>query len=398
MKTLILILLLAVTAYAKDPGFDTFIAQLNNSAPDKRAGLVEKYMAAIGSTPIIEGKDKVHFVWYGKADTVKVEGELQKAWAIPAILSKIDCGEKDFFHISYTVPADAILQYGFIVDGKSILDPKSTNFAQGFDFGDRNFFSMPEFKPSPNLANRHGINKGQVMQWTYKTKHEMFTNQPIWIYLPYGYSKEKKYPALYVLDGIGSLYSRPFLNVINNLIHDGKIEPIVVVFTNFEDRWNEYVEHSPEYAKFMAEEIVPFIGKNFSVEDSPDKRGIIGASASGHGAAVIGLRHSDVFGNVASQGGGAGGYPGLNPKANEALDVYLTRKDKYPLRRFYTEVGAFDLEFPRDKIVFAEGVYQFNGRLKENNIPFEFNKVNSGHNSTIWDQSLDRILLSFFGK
>jgi enterochelin esterase-like enzyme len=396
MKTLILLMFMAGTAYANNPAFDSFITQLNKTSLEKRAALAEKYMAAVASTPLIEGKDKVHFIWYGKADTVKIDGELQRA--VPAVLNKIDCGVNDFFHISYTVPSDAILQYDLIVDGKSVLDTKNPKLQQGFDFGERNFFSMPGYVTSPYVGNRPGINKGRVTQFTFRTKHEMFTNQPIWVYMPYGYSEDKKYPTLYVLDGIGALYSRPFLNVINNLIYDGKIEPIVVVFTNFEDRWNDYVERSPEYAKFMAEEIVPFIGKNFSVADSPDKRGIIGASASGHGAAVIGLRHSDVFGNVASQGGGAGGYPGLNPKANEALDVYLTKKDKYPLRRFYTEVGAYDLEFPRDKIVFAEGVYQINSRLKENNIPFEFNKVNSGHNVTIWDQYLDRILLSFFGK
>jgi enterochelin esterase family protein len=338
----------------------------------------------------------VHFVWYGKADTVKIGGELQRARL--TVLNKIECGEKDFFHISYTVPSDALFQYGLVVDGNGITDPRNKTFTQGFDFTDRNYFSMPGFKLSPNLANRYGINKGRVMQWTYKTKHEMFTNQPIWIYLPYGYSQDKKFPVLYVLDGIGALYSRPFLNVANNLIHDGKIEPTVIVFTNFEDRWNDYVEKSPEYAKFMVEEIVPFIEKNLSVANTPDKRGIIGASASGHGAAIIGLRYPDVFGNIASQGGGAGGYPGLNPKANEALDVYLTKKDKYPLRNFYTEVGAYDLEFPQDKIVFADGVEQFNKRLKENNIPFEFNRVNSGHNSIIWDQGLDRIFMSFYGK
>jgi enterochelin esterase-like enzyme len=143
---------------------------------------------------------------------------------------------------------------------------------------------------------------------------------------------------------------------------------------------------------------VPFIEKNFRVSNASEKRGIMGVSASGHGAIVTALRHSDVFGNVASQGGGAGGYPGLNPLANAALDIYLTKKDKYPLRKIYSEVGNYDLEFPDQKIIFSDGAEQFHVRLKENGIDHVFRKVNSGHNATIWNQNLDKILILFFGK
>ena len=108
--------------------------------------------------------------------------------------------------------------------------------------------------------------------------------------------------------------------------------------------------------------------------------------------------HPDVFGNVASQGGGAGGYPGLNPIANEALDAYLKKKDTSPLRKIYTEVGSYDLEFPEEKIIFADGVEQFNKRLTENKIDYVFKKISGGHNSTVWDQNLDKILVMFFGK
>ena len=194
------------------------------------------------------------------------------------------------------------------------------------------------------------------------------------------------------------MYTRPLINLVNNLIHDKKIDPIVMVFVGVEDRWTEYVSQSKEYARLITGELVPFIEKNFSVADTPDKRAVIGASASGHGAIITAFFHPDVFGNVASQGGGAGGYPGLNPIANEALDEYLKKKDTTPLRKIYTEVGTFDLEFPEDKIVFADGVDQFNKRLTENKIDYVFNKVVGGHNSTIWDQNLDKIMMMFFGK
>jgi enterochelin esterase-like enzyme len=382
----------------KNQTFEDFLQALNKTDVTKRQALVDQYIKKIDKTPVTEGKDRVHFVWFGKADTVKIEGELQTSWAIPEVMTKVDCGANDLFYTSYTVPSNAMLQYLLIIDGQRSLDPKNPKTIPGFDFTDRNFFTMPDYVESLNLKNRSGINKGSVTQLLFKTTHAPFTDQPISIYMPPGYSKEKKYPVLYVYDGVSALYSRPYLNVVNNLIHDKMIEPIVVVFVNFEDRWREYVAESKEFAKLMAEEMVPFIEKSFGVANTSDKRAIMGASASGHAAIVAALLHPEVFGNVASQGGGAGGYPGLNPIANEALDGYLKKKDTTPLRTIYTEVGTFDLEFPQDKIVFSDGVDQFNKRLTENKIDYVFNKVVGGHNSTVWDQNLDKILVMFFGK
>ena len=184
----------------------------------KRSSLVTKYLAKAGATPIIEGNEKVHFVWFGKADTLKVEGELQRSWAIPQVMTRIDCGEEDLFYVSYTLRADAVIEYRFIADGKSVLDQKNPRVSQGFDFSDRNFFTMPKFVASPYLKVRYGISKGVVNQWVFKTDHSPFSNLPIWIYTPFGYSKDTTYPVLYVLDGPPMVYARPFLNVVNNLI------------------------------------------------------------------------------------------------------------------------------------------------------------------------------------
>jgi enterochelin esterase-like enzyme len=381
----------------KNSGFDDFIKTLEKTAAGNRQKVTEQFMGKIDRTPIIEG-GRVHFVWFGNADTVLIEGELQNSWAIPKMMTKIDCGAKDLFHVSYTVPADAFLQYLFRIDGQKIVDIKNPRVSKGFDFTDRNFFSMPGYVESVNLKDRHDIGKGSVVQWIFRTQHAPFTNMPIWIYTPYGYSKDKKYPVLYVYDGSSTVYTRPLINVVNNLIHDQAIEPIVMVFVGVEDRWTEYVSESKEFAKLITEELVPFVEKNFGVANTADKRGIVGASASGHGAIVTAMFHPDVFGNVASQGGGAGGYPGLNPIANEALDAYLQKKDTSPLRKIYTEVGSYDLEFPEEKIIFADGVDQFNKRLTENKIDYVFRKVTGGHNSAIWDQNLDNILILFFGR
>src|SRR5687767_12484398 len=87
--------------------FEAFVRSLDKAAEGKRSALVKQYLGKVTSTPIIEGKEKVHFVWFGKADTVRIIGELQTAWAIPQLMTRVRCGEEDFFYFSYTVPSNA---------------------------------------------------------------------------------------------------------------------------------------------------------------------------------------------------------------------------------------------------------------------------------------------------
>ncbi|WP_257667920.1 alpha/beta hydrolase [Parapedobacter tibetensis] len=379
--------------------FEAFIQKLEERPVAERSLLVDRYLSEIKSTPIIEGKQNVHFVWYGDAEKLEIEGDLQKSWTTPETLNRIDCGNRDFFHISYTIPSDAILEYRFIADGKKVMDLNNPQVTQSFDYGDRNIFSMPGFVRSPYIDTRHDIEKGITSRWVFKTDTPLFSDRLIWVYTPYNYTKDKEYPVLYVHDGMWAMYLRPFINVVDNLIYDEKIEPIVVVFVAFEDRSNEYISQSADYAKMIVEEMIPFVEENFRVSSSPDKRGIIGASAGGHSAIVTAFRHPDFFGNVSSQGGGTGSYPLLmNKLANEALDVYLTKKDKYPLKNIYTEVGTYDLEFPEEKSKFLDGGRQFHDRLEEYQIDHVYKEVNSGHTGAMWDQSLDDILIQFYGK
>ena len=57
------------------------------------------------------------------------------------------------------------------------------------------------------------------------------------VYTPPGYSKEKKYPVLYLLHGIGGdetewqRFARPNI-LLDNLLAEGKIAPMIVVMPN----------------------------------------------------------------------------------------------------------------------------------------------------------------------
>jgi enterochelin esterase-like enzyme len=85
---------------------------------------------------------------------------------------------------------------------------------------------------------REGVEKGKVDTVSYDSK-TVGASRAMLVYTPPGYSKDKKYPVFYLLPGSGQSersWTEPNngrANVIlDNLIADKKIEPMIVVFAN----------------------------------------------------------------------------------------------------------------------------------------------------------------------
>ena len=92
--------------------------------------------------------------------------------------------------------------------------------------------------------------------------------------------------------------------VVENLIAASKIPPTVAVFVNTsgERRLNDLIPN-PQFADFMAKELVPWVRSRYHVTSDPAKIVVGGFSAGGLAAAYMGLRHPQVFGKVLSQSG-----------------------------------------------------------------------------------------------
>jgi enterochelin esterase-like enzyme len=106
------------------------------------------------------------------------------------------------------VPSDALLEYRFLVDGKPQLDGRNPNVTPNFEFRDRNFLTMPNFVASAHTKARYGIDKGTTSRLVFKTNTAPFTDHLVWVYTPYGYTKDKSYSVLFVYDGQWSLEDR----------------------------------------------------------------------------------------------------------------------------------------------------------------------------------------------
>jgi enterochelin esterase-like enzyme len=114
-------------------------------------------------------------------------------------------------------------------------DRAKANFARPIELAPDDVRAFPE-APEGYRAPRADIAHGRVEAFEYDST-VTGTRRKANVYLPAGYSAEKKYPVLYLLHGIGgdpyewTGYIKADI-ILDNLIADGKVVPMVVVMPN----------------------------------------------------------------------------------------------------------------------------------------------------------------------
>ena len=155
---------------------------------------------------------------------------------------------------------------------------------------------------SESIHTKRTIIKKQISsQWLTKTRG-------IRIYLPPGYNVLNVYPVIYCQDGEQFLNFGRIATRATELIMDEEISPVIIVGVDV-DLSLRTSEYAPEgdrfvaYCRFFAEELVPFIEKEFSVSSSVEGRILAGDSLGATVALHLALDYPDVFHNVLSFSG-----------------------------------------------------------------------------------------------
>lgn len=156
---------------------------------------------------------------------------------------------------------------------------------------------------------RTEIAHGKIDTISYASKTVGTTRRAI-IYTPPGYSKNNKYPVLYLLHGIGG-DEKEWLNggkpqvILDNLYADKKIEPMIVVMPNGramkDDRAGGNIFDSIKVQAFatfendLLNDLIPFIEKKYSVLTDREHRAIAGLSMGGGQSLNFGLGNLGKF-------------------------------------------------------------------------------------------------------
>jgi enterochelin esterase-like enzyme len=210
-----------------------------------------------------------------------------------------------------------------------------------------------------------------------------------------GFSKDQRYPVLYLLHGIGGDENEWARNgapdiILDNLYVDKKVVPMIVVLPNGRaskdlTARDPIPKQSPAFARFEQElltDLIPFIEKNYPVRADRESRALFGLSMGGGQALNFGLGHLDTFAWV----GGFSSAPNTRPPAELIQDH---EKAAATLRLLYVSCGDKDGLFR-----ISQGVHRM---LEEKKVPHVYRVIpNGGHDFRVWKDDLYQIAQRIF--
>jgi enterochelin esterase-like enzyme len=214
------------------------------------------------------------------------------------------------------------------------------------------------------------------------------TRRKAQVYLPSGYSSQKRYPVLYLLHGIGGNEHEwtdyvKAQAIIDNLIAAGRAAPMIVVLPNgramVDDRppANPFnPENVKAFANFEGDllgSLIPAIQARYSTLSDREHRALAGLSMGGGQALNFGLGHLDTFAWL----GAFSPAPNTEPAAELLPDPNAARAR---LKLLYLSCGNKD-----GLINFSQAVHVY---AKQHNIPHIWNVDDHAHDGETWGSNL----------
>jgi enterochelin esterase family protein len=362
---------------ATSPSIETLIGRVEAAKPVEVDAEISSFIQENqDGLPLIEDS-LVTFIYNGTvALRATVPSDINRWDTKVHVMHRL--GETDLHYLTLVMPMDARIDYKFYVDGLWMLDPLNDKTVRG-GFGDNSAFAMPLYEPSPEIEYVDSIPHGTVDEHSFNSGI-ISGARKVQVYLPPGYKAGGDYPMVVVQDGGEYITLASMVNVLDNIIADERIPPVIAVFVDPVDRNYEYYLN-PDYERMLLEEILPFVGENYSFSADPARRAIVGASLGGAISMMISLNHPEVFGKCGSQSGAFG----VNEMALIQRVLTEPRKDI----AVYLDCGTFgDLLDENRAMVDA---------LKKKEYDFLYAEFNEGHSWGNWRAHTDDMLVFLLG-
>lgn len=214
------------------------------------------------------------------------------------------------------------------------------------------------YKLGPDSHRQEGVPQGEVTEHVWKSEIFPGTIRRYWTYVPAQYDGSS--PAAVMVFQDGHTYVDPegqfrATVVMDNLIHKQEMPVTIGIFIDPghkkeqlppqpgwrprpENRSFEYDTLSDQYARFLLEEILPEVAKNYKLTDDPDMRAICGISSGGICAWTVAWERPDAFRKVLSHVGSF-----TNIRGGHVYHALVRKTDPKPIRIFMQD-GEGDLD------------------------------------------------------
>jgi len=245
------------------------------------------------------------------------------------------------------------------------------------------------YELGPDSQRQEGVPVGTVTQHRW-TNSNVFpgTERDYWVYVPQQYDAAKPACVMVFQDGgnyVNETGQFRTTIVLDNLIHQKAIPVTIGIFINpgvepakdaggkpRRNRSFEYDSLSDLYARFLLEEILPAVGKDYNLTTDPECRAIGGISSGGICAWTVAWERPDAFRKVLSHVGSF-----TNIRGGHVYPALIRKTDPKPIRIFLQE-GENDLDNMHGNWPLAN--LQMEAALKFSKYDYKFVMGTEGHN------------------
>lgn len=350
------------------------------------------------SSPVVNADGTVSFQFYAPhAQSVEVvSSDIFPEANHTAAMAKNDNG---IWTLATERLKPELYMYNFVVDGAKVTDPSNVYMIRDI----ASVFSI--FIVGGTQADLYRVNDvphGTVLKMWYDSP-SLGMKRRLTVYTPAGYEQSKKrYPVFYLLHGMGGdeeawMSLGRASQILDNLIAQGKAEPMIVVMTN----GNASEEAAPgethyglltpttDLPKTMDgafelsfPEVVNFVDKHFSTIRKKEGRAIAGLSMGGFHSFHISKQYPDMFHYV-------GLFSAAIFREEGKAEIYSNIESKL-LKQFADHPALYYIAIGSDDFLYSDNT-RLRAMLNRHRLPYEYVETDGGHIWRNW-----RIYLSQF--
>ncbi len=379
MKRLLLITFFLLFSFVcQAQTFADFLVELEATSYNLRQAKVDSFVQATSSFPITEDT-LAHFVYKGTGGNLAVPGDFSGWNPDNAPMTQVQ--GTNFWHRTEVFANNARLDYKYVYNGSTwILDPRNPFRAPG-GFGDNSELRMPEYIPPAEVEFYANIPHG-ALQDTIFFSSNLNNSRQVRVYLPPGYdASTERYPVALVHDGLEYITLAKMNNVIDYLIAENRIQPVIAVFVPPVNRSPEYIDNQQNaFTAFISSELIPWLDGRYRTKTGAENRLVMGSSAGGNISLWIAMQHPEIFGHVGA----------FSPYVEPDILINFNNSDPLDLR-IYMLHGSYD-----HINVIHQSVNNFLPILTSKGYDYLYEELPEGHSYGFWRAHTDDALIFAF--
>ena len=270
-------------------------------------GIMTQSLGQTPQQPVVNADHSVTF-------TVKAPGTKKMVLVLSEKKYKMQRHNDTFTYHTAPLPSEMYTYY-YLSDGKEKLDPENSRVTRDIALK-LNFFFV-----EGDVADYYidkDVPHGRIDKVWYPSTLNGMSQRRMFVYTPAGYDADSTatYPVLYLLHGSGgdetswADYGRA-CQIIDNMLHQGSIKPMIVVMPNGNIEMDAAPGESPymnkkptgnnisswlgKFEKLFVPEIVKYTERHYRVKADKQHRAIAGLSMGGLHTLFIALNNPDMF-------------------------------------------------------------------------------------------------------